>query len=361
MSRSSVAELLEERSVLICVGAGGVGKTTVSATLAMAAARAGRRAVVVTIDPARRLADAMGLDGMTNDPSIVEGDWAGELWAMMLDPQATFDALIERYATDDEQRERILTNRFYTNIMSVLGGSTEYMAVEKLFDLSTQGFDLIVVDTPPSIHSLEFLESPERVHHFVTRRLRWLLRPPRVLRPMSQAITGFLRQAARIVGQEVIDDSLAFLQAFEGMEDGFAARSKRIGELMAHPETGFVLVTSGRPEAAEEAVRLGEALLDNGHRVEALVANRLHPMVDTVSRLPAAPEGSALAAQISAYRSHQTTLVTEAAAIDGVAEAAGAPIVGRLEIVPPEVDAPPTAALETIRALSVQIEASRPS
>jgi len=209
-AEGQLAELLASRRVLLCVGAGGVGKTTVSAALGAAAAMAGQKVAVVTIDPARRLADAMGLDGLSNAPRPVAGDWSGELWAIMLDTRAMFDELVTRYARSDNQATRILNNRYYQNIISALAGSTEFMAVEKLYDLAADDYDLIIVDTPPSNNSLEFVARPERLHNFMTSRLRWVISPPGVFKPAAAAIAMFLRQAAKVVGQTVIDDSVAF-------------------------------------------------------------------------------------------------------------------------------------------------------
>lgn len=274
---TGLGELLRTRRVLLCVGAGGVGKTTVSASLGTAAAMAGQKVAVVTIDPARRLADAMGLDGLSNAPREVAGDWPGELWAIMLDTRAMFDELVTRYARSDEQATRILNNRYYQNIISALAGSTEFMAVEKLYDLAADDYDLIIVDTPPSNNSLEFVARPERLHNFMTSRLRWVISPPGVFKPAAAAIALFLRQAAKVVGQTVIDDSVAFLQAFEGMEDDFGARAGEVAELLKSPETGFVLVTSARPEPAREAARLGAALRETDHAVDGVIFNRLTP------------------------------------------------------------------------------------
>ena len=151
MTAPSLRELVEQRRILVCCGSGGVGKTTTAAALALEAAKAGRRAVVVTIDPAKRLADALGLAGLTGTPSQIEGDWPGELWALMLDTKSTFDQLVTRNAGDPEQAERIKQNRFYRNISGALSGTQEYMAMEKLYELHQQtDFDLVVVDTPPT-------------------------------------------------------------------------------------------------------------------------------------------------------------------------------------------------------------------
>jgi len=274
---SPLGRLFREKRVLLCVGAGGVGKTTVSAALATAGAMAGRKTVVVTIDPARRLADAMGLANLSNEPKLVEGDWPGELWALMLDTKAMFDELVTRYATDEEQAQRILNNRYYANIVSVLAGSTEFMAVEKLFDLSEDDYDLIIVDTPPSSNSLEFVSRPGRLNQFMTSRLKWVISPPGALKSVSTAIKLFLRQAAKVVGQNVVDDSVAFLQAFEGMEEGFGERAGDVARLLGDKATSFVLVTSPRPEPADEARRLGDELRAADKTVAALVVNRVTP------------------------------------------------------------------------------------
>ena len=169
---ATLRELVEQRRILVCCGSGGVGKTTTAAVLALEAARAGRRAVVVTIDPAKRLADALGLEGLTGTPSRIEGDWPGELWALMLDTKSTFDDLVVENASSPEQGERILTNRFYRNISGALSGTQEYMAMEKLYELNQRTeFDLVVVDTPPTRNALDFIDAPRRLTRFLDHRL----------------------------------------------------------------------------------------------------------------------------------------------------------------------------------------------
>lgn len=269
--------------MLICCGSGGVGKTTVAASLALAGARAGLRACVVTIDPARRLADALGLETLPNVAHRVPvnlGPNAGELWALMLDPKSTFDALVARYAESPEQGERILANRLYRNISGALSGTQEYMAAEKLFELAEEGkFDLLVVDTPPSRNALDFLEAPARLTKFLDNRLfRLVVMPARsYLKAVSMAAQAFVRTVAKVVGAEVVDDAVAFFQAFEGMEEGFRDRAEKVDELLGGPNTAFVLVASARQDTVAEALYFTDRLRDMGKRPQALVANRLHP------------------------------------------------------------------------------------
>ena len=272
--------LVERRSILLCCGTGGVGKTTTAAAIALEGARRGRRSVVVTIDPAKRLADALGLGGLTNTPTRVEGAWPGELWAVMLDTKATFDELVAKHATSSEQVERILANPFYRNISGALSGTQEYMAMEKLYELHEESsFELVVVDTPPTRRALDFLDAPGRLTRFLDHRLyKLLLGPTRgYLRAVNVAAQAFLRTVSRVVGSEVIDDAIAFFQAFEGMEQGFRARAGRVLELLSAPGTGYVLVASPRRDTAEEAAFFAGKLRANGIPVDALVVNRVHP------------------------------------------------------------------------------------
>jgi anion-transporting ArsA/GET3 family ATPase len=281
-------ELVDDRRVVICCGTGGVGKTTTAAVIALEGARRGRKACVVTIDPARRLADALGLAHLTNDPTEIDPAlWAqdaavpgGRLSALMLDTKSTFDLLVTRNASSPEQAQRILDNTFYRNISGALGGTQEYMAMEKLHELHDEGdFDLIVVDTPPTRRALDFLDAPKRLTRLLDNRVfRLLMMPTRAyLRVASVAVQTFLRTVARVVGSEVIEDVVAFFRAFEGMEDGFRERARVVGELLTDPSTAFVLVSSPRRDAMQEAEFFAERLAEAGQTVEALVVNRVHP------------------------------------------------------------------------------------
>ena len=202
---TGLAQLVGERSIIICWGSGGVGKTTTAAAIAVEGARQGRRACVVTIDPAKRLADALGLaGGLTNEPRRIAGPWPGELWAVMLDTKTTFDNLVVTYAADAEQAERILANRFYRNISGALSGTQEYMAAEKLYELHEEAdFDLVVVDTPPTRNALDFLDAPERLNRFLDHRLyRILMTPTRAyLKAVNVAAQAFLRTLSKVVGR----------------------------------------------------------------------------------------------------------------------------------------------------------------
>ncbi len=273
-------DLATDRSVVVCCGSGGVGKTTTAAAIAMEAARLDRRACVVTIDPAKRLADALGLESLSNTAHRVEGPWSGELWALMLDTKSTFDHLVNEYAPTAEQAERILENRMYRNLSSALSGTQEYMAMEKLHELADDPrFDVIVVDTPPTRNALDFLEAPRRLTRFLENRIfRLLMMPTRAyLRAVGVATQAFFRTISRVVGSEVVDDAVAFFRAFEGMEEGFRRRAEQVQQLLESDRTAFVLVTSPRRDAVEEAGFFATKLHESGIEVDALVVNRLHP------------------------------------------------------------------------------------
>lgn len=274
--------LVHDRRILICSGSGGVGKTTTAAVVAMEAARLGRRAVVVTIDPAKRLADALGLGGtgIGNVPKQIDGEWSGEMWAVMLDTKSTFDDLVVRYSADGEQADRILANRFYQNISGALSGTQEYMAMEKLYELHVdEGFDLVVVDTPPSRNALDFLDSPRRLIRFLDHRLyRVLMAPTRgVMKAVNVATQAFMRNVSKVVGGDVFDDAIAFFQAFDGMEEGFRDRASLVLDLIESPETGFVLVTAPTRDTMSEARFFADKLADADLAVAALIVNRMHP------------------------------------------------------------------------------------
>lgn len=284
---NTLARLLDEREVLVCVGTGGVGKTTTAAALAMAAARRGRRVCVLTIDPARRLSDAMGIQAdvaLGNDPRRIdlpgEPSDGGALWAVMLDTATTFDALIATYAPTPAQERTIVTNRFYRNIADSMSGAHEYMAMEKLYELhADERFDLVVVDTPPTTNAIDFLEAPDRIRRFLDHRLYSVLVTPTggLARVANAAARTFLRSVARIVGASVVDDAIEFFAAFDGMEEGFRARAATVERLLRADGTAFVAVAAPRPDVVRDVLAFTALLDGTGISTDAVVVNRVHP------------------------------------------------------------------------------------
>jgi anion-transporting ArsA/GET3 family ATPase len=312
---NALATLVAERSVIVCCGSGGVGKTTVSATFALAAARAGRRACVVTVDPARRLADSLGVQSLPNTPTEVAGDWPGHLYALMLDSKGTFDDLIHTYARTPEQAEGILANRLYQNLTGALSGTQEYMAMEKLNELVESGdFDVVVVDTPPTRNALDLLDAPRRLTRFLENRLfRALLLPTRVsLRAVGLATQALMRTLSKVAGAEIVQDAVAFFQAFEGMEEGFRTRAGSVRRLLADPSTAYVLVTSPRPDAVSEAGYFAEKLTERQISTAALIVNRVHPHFgpaeETVAPGVAAGAGGGAGGPLAALEANMATL-----------------------------------------------------
>jgi anion-transporting ArsA/GET3 family ATPase len=290
---------LAERSVIVCCGPGGVGKTTISATFALHAARAGRRACVVTVDPARRLADALGVESLPNRPTLVDGPWPGTLHALMLDAKGTFDDLVRQYAATPEQAEAIQTNRIYQNLAGVLSGTQEYMAMEKLYELTESGdYDTVVVDTPPTRNALDLLDAPRRLTRFLENRVfRALLAPTRAyLRAVSVAAHAVLRTISKVAGAEIVHDAMAFFQAFAGMEEGFRSRAGAVRALLTDPATAYVVITSPRPDAVAEAEFFAEKLGATGVQAAGLVVNMVHPLLgDGMPEVGGLPADSALA------------------------------------------------------------------
>ena len=334
-----LGDLLEARSIVVCCGTGGVGKTTTAAVLALEGARRGRRAVVVTIDPAKRLADTLGLGALTDTARRIDGDWSGELWALMLDTKSTFDNLVTTYSASPEQAERILANRFYRNISGALSGTQEYMAGEKLYELHELGaetpegervsFDLVVVDTPPTRNALDFLDAPRRLSTFLDHRLyRMLTAPTRAyLRAVNVAAQAFLRTVSKLVGSEVLEDALRFFTAFEGMEAGFKERAAKVQALLSDPGTAYLLVASPRRDTVAEAAWFAERLRSSHLPVEALVVNRVHPRFGERGRPEADREraatlaGTALGSLYSNLADFRTMAAGEEAHLEGLAAA----------------------------------------
>jgi anion-transporting ArsA/GET3 family ATPase len=285
---AGIAELLEGKQVCICAGSGGVGKTTASAAIAAGMAARGHKVAVLTIDPAKRLADSLGLPELGNterqvDPALfrehgIDTD-GGELWAMMLDAKATFDEVVRKHAPDAETRDRILANRIYQQLSAALAGSQEYMAMEKLFEIWTEDrYDLLVLDTPPSRHALDFLDAPKRLTQFIEgRALQVFMKPTglgmRIFGRGTGMMFGVLR---RITGVDLLEDLAEFFQAFSGMVDGFRERARRVNELLSDPQTSFLVVCGPRGEPIEEAVYFHSKLVEAKLPFAGVIVNKVH-------------------------------------------------------------------------------------
>jgi anion-transporting ArsA/GET3 family ATPase len=283
---------LTDRRIVVVAGAGGVGKTTVSAALALGLASGGARVAVVTIDPARRLASALGIAHLGDIPHRVDPDrvtaagipMAGTLDALQLDPRSTFDRLVAREAPDDAAREKILGNRIYQHLSGAVAGAQEFMAVERLHELVESGdYDVVVLDTPPARNALDFLDAPERMTRFMEGRgLRLLLGPRagagrtgwRALQAGGQMVMSVVE---RLTGAQLLTDLSEFLQSFDGMYQGFSARAAAVRGMLTSESTRFVVVTGPRPEPAGEAIVLWRRLHEDHYPLGAVVVNRVHP------------------------------------------------------------------------------------
>jgi anion-transporting ArsA/GET3 family ATPase len=285
---AGVAELLHDKRVCICAGSGGVGKTTSSAAIAAGMAARGKKVAVLTIDPAKRLADSLGLPELGNEERRVDPELfaaagvdtnGGELWAMMLDAKATFDELVRRHAPDEETRDRILANRVYQQLSAALAGSQEYMAMEKLFELHAENrYDLLVLDTPPTRSALDFLEAPRRLMQFIEgRALQVFMRPTGLgMRFFGRGTSVMFSMLRRVTGVEVLEDLSEFFQAFSGMVGGFRERAKRVNELLAHPETCFLVVCGPQGEPISEAVHFHRKLVEARLPFGGVIVNKVH-------------------------------------------------------------------------------------
>jgi anion-transporting ArsA/GET3 family ATPase len=313
----TLARLVAERRILVCVGSGGVGKTTTAASLGLAGARAGRKTLVLTIDPAKRLANALGLDRLGHDEQEVQGDkllpilaqtggggGRGSLHAMMLDQKRAFDEIVERYAADPQSRQRIFDNRIYQQISSRLAGSHEYAAMSKLYEIARQErYDLIVLDTPPTANALDFLDAPERVSAAIdSPAIQWLVKPYLAAGKFSLKAVGMgaafvLRRLARFVGSAFLEDMARFFVEFNTILAGFRERAKEVFEIMRRPDVGFVLVSSPEPMSIDEAIYFHGKLAESRMPLGAFVVNRVHeqgpPVIGRealIGKLTARPE-----------------------------------------------------------------------
>jgi anion-transporting ArsA/GET3 family ATPase len=283
----SVAELLEGKRVCVCSGSGGVGKTTTSAAIALGMAARGAKVAVVTIDPAKRLANALGLKELQNEPRRVEPrrlagagiDSGGELWAMMLDPKRTFDELIERIAPEPGRAQEIKANRVYRELSTAVSGSQEFTAVAKLYELNREGdFDLLVLDTPPSRNALDFLDAPGRLTSFLEgRALKAFVRPTGLgMRVLGRGAAPFLAALRRVTGVDLLSDLSTFFTLLGDMTNDFSERARAVERMLRAPTTAFVLVTSAQQAAIDEAIWFRRTLQDSGLPFAGVIVNRVH-------------------------------------------------------------------------------------
>jgi anion-transporting ArsA/GET3 family ATPase len=304
---AGLEQLFATKEVVVCCGSGGVGKTSVAAAAALgAASRLGGKTLVLTIDPARRLATALGLDGIGNEahqvpPDLLKAAGAeprGELWAAQLDTKQSWDDLVRRHAPDRATAERILANRLYHNLTSRFVQSHDYIAMERLFEIHATGeYDLIVVDTPPTRNAVDFLDAPKRMSEFFGGRLlRWLTLPYRVggkrgVRMINFASRPFYQLADRVLGSKFLQDIAEFFLNFQSMYDGFVDRAGAVERLLHDRRTTFAVVTTLEAAPLHEAEHFCGVLRDRGFHLGALVLNKTLPdfLLD--------PDGAATAAR----------------------------------------------------------------
>lgn len=288
----SLEALVRRKEVIICVGSGGVGKTTTSAVIALHAALSGKRAVVCTIDPAHRLADSLGLKELVNEPKLVPKERLetlgfevkGELHAMMLDGGKTLEAIIRKYTASEREAERVFNSVIYREGASSLIGSPEYMAVEKLYELYESGdYDLVVLDTPPAKHALDFLTAPDRMVNFLTdnKLLNLLIRPTVQAGSFSSSLISwasdrFMPVLNSALSSEFLTAGSEFFTALNGLYDGFRSRAHRVQKLFRDQKLGFVLVTSPNKLTLDEAAYFHSKLVEFGMPFEGVVVNKVH-------------------------------------------------------------------------------------
>jgi anion-transporting ArsA/GET3 family ATPase len=291
--------------IVVTCGSGGVGKTTTAAAMGLRAAAAGRRTVVLTIDPARRLAQSMGLTELDNTPRRVK-DADGELFAMMLDMKRTFDEVVSAHSTP-ERAAQIFANPFYQALSSSFAGTQEYMAMEKLSQLAETGeWDVIVVDTPPSRSALDFLDAPQRLGRFLDgRMIRLITMPARAsgrayLKVVTAGFTVFAKILSRILGGELLQDVSSFVAALETMFGGFRQRAEHTYALLKAPGTAFVVVAAPEPDALREASYFVDRLNSDGMPLAGLIVNRVHHCVAGLTARRAEAAADALAEKAEA-------------------------------------------------------------
>ncbi len=344
---------LADKRVVVCVGAGGVGKTTTSAALALGLAARGRKVAVVTIDPAKRLASALGLAELASEPVRIEADTLsragveieGELWAMMLDAKRTFDEIVARLAPDEHAREEILANPVYRELSTAVAGSHEMSAIAKLYELYEEhDFDTIVLDTPPSRNALDFLTAPNRLLGFMEGRALQVFLSPGGLtaRLFGRGTALVFAIFARVTGVDMLGELSRFFRSLSGVIDGFGERTRGVAELLRDKHTTFAIVTSPEAEPAREARFLAEKLATSEMALGELIVNRMHEhgleghSAEDVARALAPDLGEGLAGRVASNLADYDVLVR--GDMDTIARLSGMLGEGREPIVVPQLD-----------------------
>src|SRR5687768_11316957 len=291
MSAPTLLPVIDSRRVVVCVGPGGVGKTTVAAALGMAAAQRGRRVLCLTIDPAKRLANSLGLARMTTQEQEVDPERfrraglrvSGSLTVMMLDTKSTFDELVTKHASSAAARDRILDNRLYKYVSTSLAGTQEYMAMEKLLAVQKdQRYDLIVLDTPPTSNALDFLDAPERlIEALDSGAMRWFIQAMESsgkfsLNLVAKSIAVVLRGIGKLTGGGFLEQMAGFITELNDLFGGFRERATQVAAAFRGDEFGYVIVTTPAPMAIREALFFAERLEQQGMKKSAFVINRVH-------------------------------------------------------------------------------------
>lgn len=366
-----MVSILRDRSnrVIVCCGAGGVGKTTTAAAMALRAAEYGRTVVVLTIDPAKRLAQALGIQNLGNNPQRVPlaPEVSGELHAMMLDMRRTFDEMVVQYSGDGTA-DAILENQFYQTVATSLAGTQEYMAMEKLGQLLAEDrWDLIVVDTPPSRNALDFLDAPKRLGSFMDSRLwRLLLAPGRgVGRLLTGAVGLAMKAMSTILGSQMLSDAAAFVQSLDATFGGFREKADRTYELLKRRGTQFVVVSAAEPDALREASFFVDRLSTEHMPLAGLILNRTHPTLCKLKADKAAEAAAELektdpgALAVAALRIHADRASTAKREVRLLSRFTGAnPTVAIVGVPSLPFD---VSDLEALRAIADQITGEAPS
>src|SRR5262245_15350456 len=341
--RMTLLELLDTRRLVLCVGSGGVGKTTTAAALAVAAARRGRRTVVLTVDPAQRLRDALAIDELEGHPRRVPLRGGERLDAMLLDVKRTFDELIEGLASSPEQARRVLDNRLYQNLSGTLAGSAEYMAVESVLRLSETGeYDLLVVDTPPARHAVDFLAAPRRLLALLDSRAFSILKDPTSILPGAGSriaqivLTGVLRGLERFTGIGLVREIGDFVRAIEDLTGALRARVAQVNALLTSEATALVLVTAPEPRLVTETEDLARALTAVRLRAHGVVVNRVLPRARVgggAATSPRAGASAALARRLArAFAEVRTLAARQEATLEPLLRSAGAPVLAEVPL-----------------------------